>query len=346
MLVKDLKSVIVGTIILHCAQFFSVLVKNEIFVVCITVELYMGLYCYLFNKIRELKQQNKMIEIGSIISGIISNLLTDTFLSKNEKNDQCTREIPNQQDKIETAELIQVDTYVDQLGERLSLSKELLSSRNERLTYSKIYEYLNYNSVTLIEEYFTGKKEASKKFLIDYADFFGLEYNWLRHGDDNIFKIGKEYPLYPLQYKNTIIELRPVKIFFVRSDSFEGNSGIVIQLTNKKYIILKRTYHISGELGGRGMIQLFRFYKLILELKKVRMNCTGLILKKECFNKLFCGMIYPEKVIEENRKGKYWWDDLLDVDYQYSRKVDYENHYGKAFVDAQYIIKLKLAKVL
>jgi len=263
------------------------------------------------------------------------------LIQENEKND----EFEIKDNYFKQIEYEKKSTYIQELANRLMITKEYLSLRNDTLTYSKICDNLNYEYVSLIENYFTGEKEAPKDFLIKYSGFFGLEFNWLRYGEDNIFKIYDQHLTYPLKYKEWILESNPLTVFYIRKDSQEGQSGIILQLTDKKYIIVPRKYNISSMVGGTGQLQMVSFYKLIIELDKLPFKKAGLILEEKNFDDLFSGMIYPGKLFEKDRQGIYWWDDLLDIFHKYPISKNYEQNYGTEFIKAQEIIKQNLSSL-
>jgi transcriptional regulator with XRE-family HTH domain len=216
-----------------------------------------------------------------------------------------------------------------------------MSRKYEKLSISNICDFLDYTSVNAIDDYFNARTEPSTDFLRKYSDFFGLEYKWLRHGEGNKF-IKKNYnPTLPKDYNEHIDFIKPDQIFFIRSKDENGEAGIILRLTDYKFIILPRTYNISDKVGGTGQSQIDSFYDLIKDLSRTYPShkLSGLQLDRKEFDELFNGEVYPGKYFNGYRQASYWWDDFLDYNHKYPIAKDYEFLYGKGFIEAQRIVR-------
>lgn len=283
--------------------------------------------------------------IKDIIVGIISK--TVTYLFKEKKSSVVQNPIMETQSNIEESirdiniEVPKTHSYAIALGKRLSESMEMLNSDYSKKSLSKICDYINYPSVSELEKYFSGEVEAPREFILKYADNFGLNYNWLRHHEGSPIKLHEFYATRAYEYYEIILNLKPSTIFYVRSESKRGESGIVLKLDEHKYIVFPATFNISSFVGGIGRKQIISFYELIKALKNhfSFLRNFGLILPEEEFDDLFTGKVYPTKAFECKTLCLHWWDDLLDYDHKYPISQDYERMYGIEFINAQEIIR-------
>lgn len=281
--------------------------------------------------------------LKDVAIGVVANLVSNRILEK-----KVIQTIPKQQ--IDEKEQFNEDeepiAYSKQLSIRLLETIELLSLRFKELSYSKICDYLNWDSVTTVENYFNGTIEATYDFLKKYSDFFGIELHWLRHGEKHKFQILPKHETYATDYEEEIKKLKPQSVIFVRQNSEKGYAGIMLNLSDFKYIILPETYNISSYVGDTGQRQIFSFYKLVKSFSDSfsSFQKKGVILEKDEFDSLFAGILYPGKILDKYRTTNYWWDDLLDVNHKHPIAKDYEYWYGPEFIKAQDVIKRQLER--
>lgn len=228
---------------------------------------------------------------------------------------------------------------------RLNKFKELLNENRkyDQYTVSKLAEILELSSVGELESYFKGKLEPNFKFLRKFSDVFGVNYSWLSEGKGQPFYNNKQTNYDPFSYYGYIKELNPEKIYFISSDDNERRTFIILKLTDWKYEIIHRNWHISSHVGAGGSRQIYGMYKLIKELKKQDSSkCVGRILKDDDFNLLYSGERFPSSIIDFKYQESMWWDDFTDVNKNYAISSNYEEWYGKEFIAAQRIVKLFL----
>lgn len=229
--------------------------------------------------------------------------------------------------------------------DRLNKFKELLNENREynRYTISKLAEILELSSVGELESYFKGKLEPNFTFLRKFSDVFGVNYSWLSEGKGQPFYNNKQTNYDPFHYYEYIKELNPEKIYFISSDDKERRTFIILKLSDWKYEIIHRSWHISSHVGAGGQNQIYGMYKLIKKLKeRYYLKCYGRILKHEDFNLIYSGNVFPGSIIEFKYHDSPWWDDFTDVDKNYAISPNYEEWYGKEFIAAQRIVKLFL----
>lgn len=299
-------------------------------------------------------QNNLVMEIilkfiKEVIVGLFGKLVSSIINRSNEpKGVEPQNEIQTLAISNDTGEHLQKtntsSNYSQQLAERLSSSMNMMQLNHKKLTHSKICDSLNYESVSKVEGYFLGRAEAPREFLESYCNFYGIDYQWIRHGEKNPFELLSFHASRAMEYRDKILDLGTSSIFYIRSKSENGDSGIVLKLSEFKYIVLPSTFHISSYVGGEGGKQIVSFYELIKSLTSnfSFFHTFGLVLPEDEFNQLFSGKIYPGKIFESNSLCLHWWDDLLDIYHKFPISKNYENMYGEEFIKAQDIIRRAL----
>lgn len=282
-----------------------------------------------------------------LIVGIISNLISNKIQKNIEvKENVSTKEKIKLITQEATLSVPETRSYIEEVAERLNVSIEHLNTREGIITFSLICDFLNWKSVSEIEDYFLGKKEPSLIFLEGYSNFFGIELDWLRHGKGNIFMKLNQPNLSILGCLKYIVELNPEQIYFVRSKCNDGYSGIILKMSNYKYLILPKNYKISSNVGEGGSREIEEFFDLIksLSLRFGGYKLNGLIISEDMFSDLFSGKLYFGKLIKTKSQINYWWDDFLDYEHKMPISINYERFYGVEFIKAQQIVKWRKEK--
>lgn len=279
--------------------------------------------------------------------GITSNLMWNKIQKSIEPKETISiRENTYSVSQEKTFKPSEKPNYNSEIAQRLSLSLEHFDTNERKITISLVCDFLNYKSVSEIEKYFLGKKEPSLKFLKDYSNFFGIELSWLRHGEGSIFLRRNLFGIFYEGYLESIIDLKPEKIYFVRNKGKNGDAGIVLMISNYKYIILSKTCNISSHVGETGKLKIEAFFDLIksLSLEFSSNDLHGLEVDEEIFFDLFYGKIYPGKIIKSIQRAIYWWEDFLDYEHKMPISASYIRLYGIEFIKAQQIIKERKEK--
>ena len=149
----------------------------------------------------------------------------------------------------------------------------------------------------------------------------------------------------PLDYFEEIEKIKPLRIYFIRAMTNKTEAFILLKVTDYKFKIFQKTWHISDYVGGGGRLQLLSFYRLINKLRDEGLHsiCYGRALESEAFVSLFSGDVFPGNCV--NVKEDPWWDDITDIYYDNSAAEKYERWYGKSFIRAQEIIRSQLSGV-
>jgi hypothetical protein len=238
------------------------------------------------------------------------------------------------------------------VARRLKYSLELINKgKFNPLSIAKVASMLGLTKSEILDDYFNGVDEPDFDFLDTYADKFGIFRDWLKFGDGKPFATSEQCHLYASGYLQRIDEIAPEQILFIRADNEEGSTGILLKISDFKFVYMYKTWNLSGKVGGTGQNQIYDFYKLIKlltsggrsivdsdgEEKYIKQHwCGGRIISGENFNKLFCGEIFPGEVVENHEN--HWWDDFTDITNTSTRSKNYQYEYGKAFVEAQKIV--------
>ena len=240
---------------------------------------------------------------------------------------------------------------IPEVARRLKYSLELINRGKINLSIAKIASMLGLPRAGILESYFDGTKDPEFDFLDRYADLFGIYKEWLKFGDREPFATSEDYNLYASGYLERIDELAPKQILFLRANDEEGSTGILLHISDIKYLYMPKTWNISSKVGGTGQSQIYDLYKLIKLLKSgsrsmidssgtqkhVKHWCGGRIISEESFTKLFSGKIFPGEVIENYEN--HWWDDFTDISETSARSGSYRREYGKAFIEGQEIVR-------
>ncbi|NDV13953.1 hypothetical protein [Crenobacter caeni] len=244
------------------------------------------------------------------------------------------------------AKNIQPNSEVASIVKRFNQVLDLL---NEKRTYGKytiagLAQLMKLHSVGELECVFLGNKEPSFEFIDHFCATFGVNRNWLIEGKEAPFRESGGTHFDPLDYLDEIEALAPNRLYFIRSASEAGEVFLLLKLSDYKYKIVSRVWHISAHVGAGGQSQIFGMYRLILALQKSRLStsCGGRILPEDKFNDLLSGEVFPGSVIDFPAQENPWWDDFVDVHHKYPISSSYEAWYGKGFMAAQSIVRWKL----
>jgi len=256
------------------------------------------------NEIRE-----NFLPINSLVSPSLIKILKQIFYFKENKDNIPYKEI----EKIEFGVL------------------------NYKRTICREYEYQTSNSVKK-DNY--PVKIPTINVLKKISHFFGVNANWLIKGEGKPF-YNHDLNIYrPGDLLEHIPKLSPKKYYFILSDNPEKEVAIILQLSNYKFIVLPKVWHMNPDCIGRsGQRQLESLCFLLETLfRKSGLEVEGKLVENQLFQKLVSGKIYPGiisyKASDHNVINSYWHDDITDINHHYSIADKYKN-YGDWFVNAQ-----------
>jgi len=241
----------------------------------------------------------------------------------------------------------ELKTETQKISERLYKTLELMNeggTEHSPLTIAKLAKNMGLQSVSSLENIFTGKEEPTFQFLTDFCQTFGVNEEWLTEGKNYPFHNDSPHKSNPLDYFEYIQKINPKAIYFIRANTDISQAFVMLQLSNLKFQILKQDWHISDHIGGAGEWQLVNFYRLIRKLKDhgFATKGSGRTLEEEAYYSLYMGKEFPTKFVGMRFSNDTWWDDFTDVYNKYFTAECYTQAYGNSFVKAQKIIQYNL----
>lgn len=288
------------------------------------------------------------MEICTLFSNLFSGLLTKIVIKDEKVEHQIKIEnkiqIPPEKNKN-----LDEKTEVGGIVKRLNQFKNLLNKNDTYNTYTiaKLARIMEFRSVGELENIFKGVTEPNFEFIEKFCNTFGINEEWLTEGKREPFYLDKKTNYNPFHYYSYLKECNPIQIYFIRSDNSEpsGYTFIVLKFSDYKYEIIHRLWHIGSGVGSGGQSQIYGMYQLLKQLDRDKnLYCSGRILKKEQFDLLYFGKIFPGSILKYPTENNMWWDDFTDVYNQYFSQKSYENMYGSGFVSAQNVVKSYLGQ--
>ncbi|MEJ6950378.1 hypothetical protein [Natronospora cellulosivora (SeqCode)] len=287
---------------------------------------------------------------NDIFCGVVGNFLYDLFKKiircSNHKNNQFTDEnkiIDNINNTLKLDNYNTENLIIKTISQRFH---HIINMMNQGYTYEKytvslMAETMGLEKTGKLYNYVNGVEEPTFAFMDRFCQYFGVNADWLKNGNWTPFGSLEVSEILPLDYLKRIKKLDPNTIFFIRSKSDIGKTGIVLQINEFKYIYFPRIYHLSSHVGGTGRRQIFSFYKLIKAIEEVKLSskCFGRVIEDNVFNDIFSGKLFSGIVSTFPNSQNLWWDDFTDVYHKYPIAENYERWYGKEFIIAQEIVK-------
>lgn len=249
----------------------------------------------------------------------------------------------NHTNKLNTTEPLPTFETSSRLKNAISIMSQ--KDKFDQFIVSKIAYNLGLETSTELYDYINSKKEPTFEFLDKFCNFYTVNSDWLKFGTGQPFNVTESWGMYPEYYYEKMIEFNPHYIYFVRDNSETGKAIIILELNDLKYLIIRKTYHISSYVGATGQSQIYSFYKLVKKIKQDRElynKCRGLIISEELFDDISCGRMYPGYLKQIYNNENNWWDDFTDVNHSYSISENYKLWYGEEFIKAQNIVLYKI----
>lgn len=211
------------------------------------------------------------------------------------------------------------------------------------LVPSKLAESMNLDTVTELEDYLAGKREAPLSFLALFAQRFGVNAHWLKHGDGLPFAPESPETANAFDIEQLATELKPEVLCFVRSLGGCGEAAVVFRLQPLKYCVAASGWTISGHVGTRPLDELYDLIRSIRRRAGRGYSITGRDVPNDLFTALVRGYLYPAQIVESDHYDSRWWDDFTDVYHQYPIEEDaMHERYGKNFIAAQHLVATRL----
>lgn len=129
---------------------------------------------------------------------------------------------------------------------------------------SHVAEIIGAERVSEVAKYFDGKEEPSIQFMRSFASRFGINTQWLIHGEDEAFYCAEPVVFSPIDAIPFLEKHRPEDIFVMRSKSDHGETVIVVRFDDWRYVTMNGIWHVSKHVGGTGRSQMVDLCLLFL----------------------------------------------------------------------------------
>lgn len=218
----------------------------------------------------------------------------------------------------------------------LSLMNE---DRREDLKVADLALALGLAAPAELDAVFNGHSAPTFDLLEKFCSRFAIDRQWLATGRGSPFSWPFERHTMPEHYGDLIDQQKPELVFVVRSTSAAGESFIVVQSDPFKIWCVPGVWHVSRQVGATGAAQLASLRVLFKTWSKG--DKPYLVLGRSIDAKLARSIIdgdtYPGVV--STLPQSHWWDDLTDVEHEWTTRKGSSQAYGPEFVAAQDIIR-------
>lgn len=194
-----------------------------------------------------------------------------------------------------------------------------------------------------LDAVFAGRHAPSFELIDRFCDRFAVCKEWVIAGRGAPFKPPIEHYSFPEFYASPIQEACPEVVYAVRSSSDIGEAVLVVFCDDFKAWRVPDVWHVSDHVGGGGSRDLVSLYKLFKGWSDALppFMILGRVVEPELFNGLMNDQLHPSIVATE--RLSHWWDDLTDIEHQWTTRKGSSQKYGKGFVAAQDIIRKLLS---
>lgn len=240
------------------------------------------------------------------------------------------------------ARQIENEIYPTNFAKRLDYVLLLINRSGPNFTkynIEKLAYEIGFKSVNDIKKYYTCHEEPLFSFVSQISDYCGINPEWMISGtiEESPFESKLPKKEYGYELISTKEYIEAERVFIVMKDVEYDRTIAVIRKMNKikyEYFPKELILYDGGGFGGQG--RLYSTYLMLKEMSKQhRLPDTVYLISEEMFYLLLKGKIYPGAVLQ----GKNEPNMLEDFLWISSERFDnYQNWYGKSFVDAQQCI--------
>lgn len=231
------------------------------------------------------------------------------------------------------------------IGRRMKQVLGLMNTdRHESITVVDLARAMNLSTPAELDEVFEGHTPPTFAALDQFCARFAIDKEWLATGRGQPFRSPIEHRPLPENYLALIEEESPNCVYVVRSKSDEGESFIVIETDEVKAWRLPDVWHVSNHVGGGGSRDLLSLYRLFRHWSSgaTSYSVLGRLVEPRLAQSIYDGEAYPG--IVAYRPLSHWWDDLTDIEHQWTSREGSRKAYGRTFVAAQDIIREMLSR--
>lgn len=232
-----------------------------------------------------------------------------------------------------------------QISERMSsVLKKMNENRFEPLTVSDLALAMGFDAPADLESILIGQVPATFELLDQFCSRFAVNKEWLTTERSSPFYPEVEHRSFPEEYLSLIDGADCDTVYAVRSKSNVGESFLVIESDPLKFWRLPDVWHVSNHVGGSGardLVSLCALFKNWAHSSKPYM-VLGRYIEPALAESIWNGETYPGAIAD--MPLSHWWDDLTDLDHQWTSRKGSLKAYGEEFVAAQDIIRQMLVR--
>lgn len=203
-----------------------------------------------------------------------------------------------------------------EISERLIQSIEWINSyKMNSLKYSHIAEHCGYEHGQVFLDWIKAEVEPTFKELRQVADYFGINSEWLVHGD------GKQLNVNQFNTDTTDIgqifssnkQEKIENLLFIRDDSVEGNLLIIKKLNDWKIELFTTSLHLStvNGVGGSRNLQSFAEQCKAIYKSSYLSKTFGYLISSRDFEDIFTLGKHPLSILKKYQVSP-WWEAIWD----------------------------------
>ena len=248
--------------------------------------------------------------------------------------------------KIEAEPVETKNVFTKKLLEVFDLMNKYLSN-HEKINFDVLANLMHLTNSNYLLQYINKEKEPDFAFIEVVADTLGVNSDWLKFSQGNIFSFKSLYAFNHLDIINYLKKHPQAKIIILISEEVEAQVMILVYDNIYKYQRFQKIYPFHQFVGAQGKSDIFDFYKFAKFLNTNNdfyLNTDTYSIRKEIFDAILIGKCFPGAIWLEKSHLSHFWEDLLDLKYEFFKKDQYLEMYGSQFEQIQNIIINKLHK--
>lgn len=203
-----------------------------------------------------------------------------------------------------------------EISERLIQSIEWINSyKMNSLKYSHIAEHCGYEHGQVFLDWIKAEIEPTFKELKQVAEYFGINSEWLVHGDGKLLNVAHfDTDTTDLdRIFNSNKQEKIENLLFIRDDSEEGNLLIIKKLEGWKIELFTTSLHLSTVNGVGGSRNLKSFAEQCKAIYKSSYltKTFGYLVSSQDFEKMLTLEKHPLSILKPYQASP-WWEAIWD----------------------------------
>ncbi|WP_371435192.1 helix-turn-helix domain-containing protein [Polaromonas sp.] len=222
--------------------------------------------------------------------------------------------------------------------------KKMNQARSDPFTVSDLALAMQLPSTMDLESVLEGEAPATFDLIDRFCSRFAINKEWLTTGRRAPFSSEVGYLALPEQYARLIEQEKCERVYAVRARSTIGEAFLVIESDAFRVWRTPDVWHVSSHVGGGGSRDLLGLYRIFRDWieKFPDFMILGRLIEPALARSIWNGETHPGIVTD--KPLSHWWDDLTDLDHQWTSRTGAVKDYGKGFVAAQDIIREMISR--